>query len=89
MQQAIESYKEADPVARQRFVEAARRYIDHLLGHMDKEDAILLRLAGEIVDDRDKAALSEGFKRAEEELGAGGWEKYDVMASALERDWAV
>lgn len=89
MQQAIEGYREADPVARQRFIDAARRYVDHLLSHIDKEDAILLRLADEILDEEDVASLSAGFRQAETELGVGANERYDGIASALERDWAL
>jgi hemerythrin-like domain-containing protein len=89
MQLAIEGYREADPVARQRFVDAARRYSDHLLSHIDKEDAILFRLADEIIDQEDVASLCAGFKQAETELGAGANERYDGIASALERDWAL
>ena len=89
MQRAIAGYREADPVARQCFIDAARRYIDHLLSHIDKEDAILLRLAHEILDEEDVASLCAGFRQAETELGAGAIERYDWIASALERDWAL
>ena len=89
MQRAIEGYREADAVARQHFIDAARRYSDHLLSHIDKEDAILLRLADEILDEEDVASLRAGFRQAETELGAGANEKYDRIASVLERDWAL
>jgi hemerythrin-like domain-containing protein len=89
MQSAIEGYREADPEARQRFIDAARRYIDHLLSHIDKEDAILLRLAYEILDEEDLASLGAGFREAEIMLGGGAIERYDEIASALERDWAL
>jgi hemerythrin-like domain-containing protein len=89
MHQAINGYRDVDPEARQRFVEAARRYSDHLLGHIDKEDGILLRLADEILDEGDKASLSESFRQAEASLGAGTYEKYERIASELERSWAL
>jgi len=89
MHRAVKGYRDVDPEARQRFVEAARRYTNHLLGHIDQEDAILLRLADEILDEKDKASLAEGFRRAEAELGAGTYDKYDRIASELERSWAV
>lgn len=89
MRRAIEGYRDVDPEARQRFVEAAQRYTNHLLGHIDKEDGILLRLADEILDEEDKASLIEGFRQAEAELGAGTNEKYDRIATDLERAWAV
>jgi len=86
---AIEGYRDLDPAARELFVDAARRYSSHLLTHMDKEEAILFRLADEIIDDQDKAALSEGFTQASVNLGAGAREKYDEVASELEREWAL
>jgi hemerythrin-like domain-containing protein len=89
MRLSAEAYRSVDPAARQQFIEAARRYTDHLLSHIDKEDAILLRLAEEILDEDDKTSLSEGFKRAEAEFGADTYEKYDRVASGLERSWAV
>jgi len=89
MRQAVEAYKALDPEAIQRFVEAARRYTDHLLGHIDKEDGILLRLADEILDEKDNASLSEGFQQADAELGAGASEKYDAIATDLELAWAL
>ena len=89
MRLATEGYRSVDPAARQHFIEAARRYTDHLLSHIDKEDGILLRLAEEILDEEDKTWLSEGFKRAEAELGAGTYAEYDRVASGLERSWAV
>ena len=89
MFRAVEGYAEADPAAIQRFIDSARRYIDHLLSHIDKEDAILLRLADEILDDEDRALLSEGFKQAEAKLGPGANEKYDEIATTLEEKWAL
>jgi hemerythrin-like domain-containing protein len=89
MGRAIKGYREVDPEARHRFVEAARRYTDHLLGHIEKEDGVLLRLADEILDEEDKASLREGFGKAEAELGAAVYEKYERIASELEHSWAV
>lgn len=89
MRRAIKGYREVDTEARQRFVEAARRYTDHLLGHIDKEDGILLRLADEILDEEDEAALRAGFGKAEAELGAAAREKYEHIASELEHSWAL
>ena len=89
MRLAIQEYRSVDPAARQRFIEAARRYTNHLLSHIDREDSILFRLADEILDEEDKASLIEGFKQAEKEFGAGASEKYDRIATALEQQWAV
>jgi hemerythrin-like domain-containing protein len=89
MRLALQEYRSVDPAARERFIVAARGYTKHLLSHIDKEDSILFRLAEEILDDEDKASLIEGFKRAEQEFGAGASENYDRIASALEQQWAV
>ena len=89
MHDAAEGYTEVDTVARQRFIDSARRYIAHLLSHIDKEDAILLRLADEILDEEDKALLSEGFKQADAKFGAGANEEYDAIATTLEKEWAL
>lgn len=89
MRSAIEVYREVDPEARQRFVKAARRYTDHLLGHIDKEEGILLRLADELLDEEDIASLREGFGKAESELGVAVHEKYERIATELEHSWAV
>ena len=89
MRLALQEYRSVDTAARERFIVAARRYTNHLLSHIDKEDSILFRLADEILDDEDKASLIEGFKLAEQEFGAGASEKYDRIASALEQQWAV
>lgn len=89
MHRAIDGYIDVDPEASQLFVEAARRYTEHLLGHIDKEDAILLRLADEILDEEDKTSLMEGFGKAEAELGVGAYEKFERIASELEHSWAA
>jgi len=89
MHNAIERYREADPFARQRFIDSASKYRKHLLSHIDKEDEILLRLADEMFDEQDVGTLRDGFRQAEDELGTGAHEKYEVIASALEREWAL
>src|SRR6185295_16350519 len=38
MRLAIEGYRAVDPIARHRFVEAAHRYSDHLIPHIEHED---------------------------------------------------
>lgn len=89
MHRAIEGYRDVDPDARQRFVDAARRYSHHLLSHIDKEECILFRLADEMLDEEDKVSLSESFNRAEVSLHAGACQEYERTASELERAWAL
>jgi hemerythrin-like domain-containing protein len=89
MSSAIEGYRGLDPESRQHFISAARSYCDHLLRHIEKEDSILFRIAAEILDDEGKAALSEGFKQAEAQLGLNTKEEYERVAARLENDWGL
>jgi hemerythrin-like domain-containing protein len=89
MHRAIEGYRDVDAEARQRFVDAARRYTRHLLSHIDKEESILFRLADEMLDEEDKVSLSKSFNRAETAFHAGGHQKYEHIASELEQTWAL
>ena len=86
---AIEGCKNGDAEAIKRFVEAAYRYSSHLIGHMQKEEAILFRLADELLDEQEKASLMAGFRKAENDLGADVYEKYEHIATELEKEWAV
>jgi len=86
---AIEEYADADPKAYERFITAANRYIDLMVGHMETEDRVLFRLAEEILDEKDKAELSLAFKQAELALGSGALEKYEQIAAGLEREWTL
>ena len=65
------------------------RYVEHLIGHIEKEDSVLLRLADELLDDAATASLEGGFGRAESEFGVVENEKYEQIASNLEREWAL
>jgi hemerythrin-like domain-containing protein len=86
---AIEGCRKGDASAIKQFVEAAYRYSAHLIGHMQKEEAILFRLADEMLDDDEKDELMAGFRRAEAALGAGVYERYQKIATDLEKRWAV
>ena len=89
MRRAFEGYKDLKNESRQRFVEAARRYRNHLLAHMQTEDGILFRLASEVLEEADIAELSVGFDRAEGELTSRTRSEYESLASALENTWTV
>jgi hemerythrin-like domain-containing protein len=84
---AIEEYRR-NQVASERFVSAAHKYKDHLIGHMEQEEAILFRLAEEMLDEGDKDSLNRVF--AEENAKAEELTcRYERLASDLEKDWAV
>ena len=89
MERAIKSFREDDPESRRHFVEAARRYSQHLIRHMEREESILFRLADEILDDEDKTALAEAFKQAEGQLPPRSQEEYERIAAKLENDWSI
>jgi hemerythrin-like domain-containing protein len=89
MSRAVEGYNDVDPNSRRHFIEAARRYSNYLLSHIEQEDSILFRIADEILDESDKESLSEAFKKDAAAIGAGQYEKYELLASTLERTWGI
>lgn len=86
---AIEGLKEDDDGARKVFVETAHRYVKHLTDHIQQEDAILFRLAEELLDASEAESLTKGFRQAEEEFGADTVKRYEEVAANLEERWAV
>jgi hemerythrin-like domain-containing protein len=86
---AIEGLRVENEVSRKVFIETAHRYINHLITHMQQEDAILFRLAEELLDSPEAESLAKGFRQAEEEFGAGAVMQYEEMAANLEEQWAV
>ena len=86
---AIEGCRSGDIDAIKRFVEAAYRYSSHLIGHMHKEESVLFRFADELLDDEEKDRLMAEFRRAEAALGHDVYERYENVATELEKIWAV
>jgi hemerythrin-like domain-containing protein len=89
LDRAIAGCKNGEADAIKRFVEAAYKYSSHLIGHMQKEEALLFRVADEMLGEEEKASLMADFHKAENELGAEVYEKYERVATELEKDWAV
>ncbi|HWO02529.1 MAG TPA: hemerythrin domain-containing protein [Blastocatellia bacterium] len=89
MRHAFGDYQDLHPESRQHFVDAARSYTAHLIAHIQSEDSILFRLADEILEDTDIAALKEGFDRAEAEMTPRTRREYERQASELENTWSV
>jgi hemerythrin-like domain-containing protein len=84
---AVADYRR-DLAAAGKFVSAALLYKDHLIGHMQHEDATLFRLAEEVLDDQVKDALIRAFtpqnaKDRETTL------RYERLAEELEKAGAV
>jgi hemerythrin-like domain-containing protein len=86
---AIGEYGHGDSAAVDRFVEAANLYRDHLVGHMREEDAILFRLAEEVLDEAVKASLIQSFVQEEAQDCDGMVTRYERLAQELEKNWAV
>jgi hemerythrin-like domain-containing protein len=86
---AIGEYRHGDSEAVDRFVEAANLYREHLVGHMREEDAILFRLAEEVLDETVKASLIQSFVQEEAQGSNEMAARYERLAQELEKNWAV
>jgi len=86
---AIGEYRHGDAVAVERFVKAANLYRDHMVGHIREEDAILFRLAEEVLDETVKASLARSFAQDEAQSSDGMVARYELLAQELEQNWAV
>ena len=86
---AIGEYRHGDSEAVDRFVKAANLYREHLVGHMREEDAILFRLAEEVLDEAVKASLTQSFAQEEAQSSDGMVARYERLAQELEKTWAV
>ncbi|MCI0488197.1 MAG: hemerythrin domain-containing protein [Blastocatellia bacterium] len=86
---AIKAYQRGDDEAGRRFAEAATRYTDHLISHVQKEDNVLFKIAEEMMGEEEQKDLMDAFKKAEAEMGEGVLEHYERMAAELEEEWTV
>jgi hemerythrin-like domain-containing protein len=89
LESAIGEYRHGDAASIERFIKAANQYCDHLVGHMRQEEAILFRLAEEVLDEAVKASLIKSFAQEDAQGGAGIVARYEQMADELEKTWAV
>jgi hemerythrin-like domain-containing protein len=81
--------KAESDVSRQVFIEAARKFIAHLTNHMQQEEAILFRLAEELLDPVDGEAMAKDFQQVEKEFGQIAVKRYENLATSLEEKWAL
>jgi hemerythrin-like domain-containing protein len=86
---AIQDLEAGSEISGQVFIETARKFIAHMTTHMPQEEAILFRLAEELVDSSDGEAMAEGFRQAEKEFGESTVKRYENLAMTLEAKWAV
>jgi len=86
---AIGEYLHGDSPAVDRFVEAASLYREHMVDHMQEEDAILFPLVEEVLDETVKATLTQSFAQEEAQSNDGMVARYERLAQELEKNWAV
>ncbi len=89
LENSVEELQNGTRTANESFTDAAHRYTKHLLGHMQHEDAILFRLAEELMDPSEKEVLFNDFKRVENEFGVDTLKRYEALATSLEAKWAI
>jgi hemerythrin-like domain-containing protein len=86
---SVAALSELTAEAVERFTNSAQRYVRHLLGHMQHEDALLFRFAEELLENEDKEKLFKDFKQAEAEIGKEVIKRYENLAALLEEKWAI
>jgi hemerythrin-like domain-containing protein len=86
---AIGEYRHGDSEAIDRFVDAANLYREHMVRHMREEDAVLFRLAEEVLEEPVKASLIQAFAQEEAQCSDGVVARYERLAKELEKTWAV
>jgi hemerythrin-like domain-containing protein len=72
----------------EKFVSVALQFKNHLIGHMQHEEAILFRLAEEMLDEQIKDSLNHAFAAGSAETQEMN-QRYEQMAEELEKSWAV
>jgi hemerythrin-like domain-containing protein len=60
-----------------------------MVRHMREEDAILFRLAEEVLDEAVKSSLTQSFAQEEAQSSDGMVARYERLAQELEKNWAV
>ncbi len=72
------------PQARQRFVRAAREFIELLRSHIEREDHVLFRMAAEMLTAEEDRELARAYDRHEREVvGEGVHERFHRLIDEL------
>lgn len=85
--QAVAEYQR-DPKSGEKFVAAALQFKDHLINHMQQEDAILFLLAEEMLEDQVKDSLIRALATEDNE-SQKMIQGYEKLAGELEQAWTV
>lgn len=88
MSQAVQAYAEGEVRARNRFVAAARQYIELLGVHIYKEDNVLFKISESLLDSGRLASINEAFEQVALDFGADSYARYEQLAKELEKAWA-
>ena len=88
MKRAASALGNGDPAAAAQFAELARTYVELLREHIQKENNVLFRLAGKLLDERSLQSVQDDFDEAEPDLAAAHV-RYQHEAEELERAWAL
>jgi hemerythrin-like domain-containing protein len=84
MNEALSEMNAGDTMARERFIQDARGYVQLLDGHIMKENNVLFMMADDRLSAEKQKELLDGFDRVErEEIGAGVHEKYHDLLHRL------
>jgi hemerythrin-like domain-containing protein len=89
LETAIEAFRHGDMSAVNQFVESANLYRDHMVGLIREEEAILFRLAEEILDEAVKASLIQSLAEQGARGDDGMAARYEQLANELEKQWAL
>ncbi len=86
---AVKQYRFGDADAILHFVEISDRFCQHLIGHMQKEDTLLFRMAEDLLDDDAKSELMQKLTQSSAERQEAQAQRYEQIAAELENAWTI
>ncbi|MGB8297081.1 MAG: hemerythrin domain-containing protein [Polyangia bacterium] len=89
MVDVVQDAARGDADALRIFANNAHGYTELLREHIQKEDKILYPMADQSFDKDDQAELLAAFERADNQAGAGIYERYVELASTLSNQYGV
>lgn len=86
LDQAVRDYHHQDPKAALKIIDSAKKYIDLLSPHADKEDKVLFPLADQYLSQEKQEQLLNDFDKVEtSQIGPGVHEKFHQMLEDLRK----
>jgi hemerythrin-like domain-containing protein len=89
LEEAMKEFQAGNHEAATRFATTAWQFRQHLLDHIQQEDAILFCLTEELLDDPDKDDLAYSLAHANGKNGKQSTQHYERVAQELETAWAI